>query len=59
MLNKKLIELLVCPQCQQHLEYQAVPEQLNCTSCALAFPITDDIPVMLLEAAKPISSQDD
>lgn len=57
MINKKLVEILVCPQCQNGLVYQQAPEQLNCTTCALAFPIEDDIPIMLVEAAKPLDLQ--
>lgn len=57
MLNKKLIEILVCPKCRHELEYQKNPEQLNCTVCELAFPIEDDIPIMLVEAAKPLGTQ--
>ncbi len=54
MINKKLIEILVCPKCQHELTYQKAPEQLNCTICDLAFPVEDDIPIMLMEAAKPL-----
>ncbi len=51
----ELLEILVCPQCRGDLEYQTDPtEALRCHACRLAFPVEDDIPIMLLDEAHPI-----
>lgn len=54
MLNKKLLEILVCPKCRSSLEYDSVASRLICKTEQLAYPIEDDIPVLLSEAALPI-----
>lgn len=46
--------MLVCPRCHHALDYQNDTEQLACWNCQLAFPIEDDIPIMLLDVAKPL-----
>lgn len=50
----KLAEMLVCPVCKQPLEYDSDPGGYICRSCALVFPIRDEIPVMLVEEAIPL-----
>ena len=54
-LSPKLLEILVCPKCRGALRYQSAPERLECSRCALAYPVTAGIPVMLVDEAKPIS----
>jgi uncharacterized protein YbaR (Trm112 family) len=50
-IDKRLIELLVCPLCKGPLELlrdeQQRPLELACRADRLAFPIRDGIPVML------------
>ncbi len=55
MLDKKLLAILACPLCKGPLHY--VPEQaeLICRGDALAFPIREDIPVMLEGEARRLS----
>lgn len=55
MLDKKLLAILVCPICQGHLEYKAEAQELVCKADALAFPIRDDIPVMLENEARQLT----
>lgn len=55
MLDKKLLAILVCPICQGHLEYQAEAQELICKADGLAFPIRDDIPVMLESEARQLT----
>ena len=55
MLDKKLLAILVCPVCQGHLEYQAEAQELICKADSLAFPIRDDIPVMLESEARQLT----
>jgi uncharacterized protein YbaR (Trm112 family) len=53
MLDQKLLEILACPKCKGDLEYS--DDKLICHSCALAYPVRDDIPIMLLEEAEDLS----
>lgn len=55
MLDKKLLAILVCPLCKGPLHYDAGKAELVCRADALAFPIRDDIPVMLEEEARRLS----
>jgi uncharacterized protein YbaR (Trm112 family) len=52
MLDKDLLEILVCPQCRGELEYRPEEAELICHKCRLIYQIKDDIPVMLIEEAK-------
>jgi uncharacterized protein len=55
-LDPHLREIIVCPQCHGPLldaERTDGSEELTCVTCALAFPVTDDIPVLLLDEARP------
>ncbi|MBU1087439.1 MAG: Trm112 family protein [Candidatus Omnitrophica bacterium] len=51
-MSKELLEILACPVCKQSVELKQ--DKLICQQCKLAFPIKDDIPVMLKEQALPI-----
>lgn len=57
-MDKKLLELLVCPLCKGKLI--AKKEELICKFDRLAFPIRDDIPVMLEQEARliPLEEKD-
>ena len=50
-LDKKLLEILVCPKCKGSLEYKLTEKEeiLTCPDCQLFYPIKDGIPVMLVE----------
>jgi uncharacterized protein YbaR (Trm112 family) len=48
-----LLEILVCPKCKGTLEYRPMPESLACHSCRLIYAVEDDIPIMLIDEAKP------
>jgi hypothetical protein len=52
MLDKKLLDILVCPKCKGDLEYDKKKDRLICQKCKLAYPIRDDIPVMLIDEAE-------
>ncbi len=55
MLDKKLLEILVCPICKKDLIYDKDRKELICLSDSLAFPVKDGIPVMLEGEAREIS----
>ncbi|WP_207769305.1 Trm112 family protein [Nocardioides currus] len=55
-MDQGLLDIIVCPDCHGELEARATigAEELVCTSCGLAYPVRDDIPVLLVdEARKP------
>lgn len=55
-MDKKLLDILVCPLCRGELLYKN--NELICKFDKLAFPIRDDIPVMLEDEARQISLQE-
>ncbi len=53
-MDKKLLEILVCPLCKGPLKYDRKAEELICKPDKLAFPIRDGIPVMLEGEARSL-----
>jgi uncharacterized protein YbaR (Trm112 family) len=53
-LDKKLLEILVCPICKGPLDYDKKNSELICKVDRLAYPIRDGIPVMLEDEARAI-----
>ena len=51
-LEKSLLDILVCPICKGNLTYQQDKQELICFVDKLAFPIEDDIPIMIPEMAR-------
>ncbi len=53
-LDPRLLEILACPNCHAPLRADDAAQELVCTSaqCGLAFPVRDDIPVLLLDEAR-------
>ncbi|MCH7743662.1 MAG: Trm112 family protein [Proteobacteria bacterium] len=57
-LDKKLLSILVCPLCKGNLEYDRKADELICKADRLAYPIRDDIPVMLESEARSLSTDE-
>jgi uncharacterized protein YbaR (Trm112 family) len=57
-LDKKLLSILVCPICKSELEYDREGGELICRADRLAYPIRDDIPVMLESEARTLDSEE-
>lgn len=57
-MDTRLLELLVCPVCKGPLEHLRPPlherHELLCRADRLAFPVRDDIPVMLEAEARAL-----
>lgn len=53
-LDERILKILVCPKCKGDLEYDRDGSRLVCRACSLAYPVRDDIPVMLEEEAEGI-----
>ncbi len=58
MLDQKLLSILVCPICKGYLQYDRSAAELLCLADAMAFPIRDDVPVMLSSEARKISAEE-
>jgi uncharacterized protein len=56
--DKKLLEILVCPVCKGPLHYDKARAELVCRADRLAYPIRDDIPVMLEDEARQIADEE-
>jgi uncharacterized protein YbaR (Trm112 family) len=52
--DKKLLDILACPICKGPLVYNQEAGELICKPDRLAYPIRNDIPVMLEEEARQI-----
>lgn len=58
-MDPKLLEILVCPLCKGPLVYRKAQAELVCRADKLAYPIRDDIPVMLEEEARELPADEE
>lgn len=57
-MDKRLLDILVCPLCKSQLQIDADKGELICKADRLAYPIRDDVPVMLVDEARTLSSDE-
>lgn len=57
-MDKKLLDILVCPVTKGPLIYDKDKQELVSTAARLAYPIRDDIPVMLENEARALSEEE-
>jgi len=57
-MDPRLLEILVCPLCKGPLDYRKEASELACKACRLAFPIKDDIPIMLEDEARQFGPEE-
>lgn len=58
-MDAKLLEILVCPLCKGPLVYKKAEQELLCKPCRLAYPVRDDIPVMLEDEARKLPPEEE
>lgn len=58
-MDKALLDILACPNCKGSLIYRKSEQELVCPICRVAYPIRDDIPVMLTDEARALSASED
>ena len=58
IMDRRLLDILVCPLCKSQLHLDADKHELICKADRLAYPIRDDVPVMLLEEARSLSAEE-
>ncbi len=57
-MDKRLLDILVCPVTKAPLFYNEETQELICKVSRLAYPIRDGVPVMLEEEARQLASDD-
>ena len=57
-MDRRLLDVLVCPVCKAPLIYRRREQEFVCTGDRLAFPIRDGIPVMLEDEARVLSLEE-
>lgn len=57
-MDKKLLDILVCPICKGALIYRKQEEELLCRFDRLAYPIRNEIPIMLETEARELSTEE-
>ena len=58
-MDTKLLEILVCPLCKGPLAWRKDAAELICKGDRLAFPVKDDIPVMLEDEARTLRPEEE
>ncbi len=58
-MDKKLLEILACPVCKGPLVYREKAGELICKADRLAYPVRDDIPVMLEDEARKLRAEEE
>lgn len=57
-MDKRLLDILVCPVSKAPLEWRSDRNELWCKASRLAYPVRDGIPVMLEEEARPLGEEE-
>ncbi len=53
-ISKDLLDILACPKCKGDIHLNETQDGLICENCKLLYEIKDDIPIMLIDEAKPL-----
>ncbi|HUP92519.1 MAG TPA: Trm112 family protein [Solimonas sp.] len=57
-MDKRLLEILVCPVTKAPLEWRPERQELWCRASRLAYPVRDGVPVMLEEQARQLGEDE-
>ena len=58
-MDKRLLDILVCPVCKGKLTFDKSAGELICPVDRLAYPVRDGIPVMLEEEARQLPADEE
>ena len=53
-ISQELLDILACPKCKGDIYLNDTKDGLICDHCKLLYEIRDDIPIMLIDEAKPL-----
>lgn len=57
-MDPKLLELLVCPVTKGPLQYDRERQELVSRAARLAYPIRDDVPILLETEARTLTDEE-
>ena len=57
-IDKRLLEILVCPQSRGPLVYDRENSELLSGKARLAYPVRDGVPIMLVDEARSLSDEE-
>jgi len=57
-MDTKLLDILACPVCKGPLVFAKMKHQLICRADRLAYPVRDDIPLLLEDEAQQLQPDD-
>ena len=57
-MDKRLLDILVCPVTKAPLVWDATQQELLCRASRLAYPVRDGVPVMLEEEARTLTDEE-
>ena len=57
-MDKRLLDILVCPVTKAPLEWRAEQQELWCRASRLAYPVRDGVPVMLEDEARALNDEE-
>jgi len=52
--QNELLDILACPKCKGDIHLNEKEDGLVCETCRLLYEIRDDIPIMLIDEARPL-----
>ena len=55
MIKQELLDIIACPKCKGSVQLNKEENGLACEACQLIYEIRDDIPIMLIDEAKPLN----
>jgi len=55
VIKQELLDILACPKCKGEIYLNEAGDGLICDACSLMYEIRDDIPIMLIDEAKPVT----
>ena len=55
MIRQELLDIIACPKCKGPVRLNEKQNGLICASCRLVYEIRDDIPIMLIDEARPLA----
>lgn len=56
-ISKALLEILACPKCKESVKLNDKQDGLICEKCKVVYEIREDIPIMLIDEAKPLPAK--
>ncbi len=57
MIKQELLDILACPKCKGPVHLNEQEDGLVCETCRLIYEIRDNIPIMLIDEARPMPEE--